>query len=380
MWLWLCGCIILAFFYFILQYTYKKNWEAIPVTAEPTYMPFTQVSIIIPARNEEDNIINLLQSIQSNDYPKEYFEVIVIDDHSEDGTFSVVQGLAYDNVAIYHLKDLLPADTYTEAYKKRAIEAAIHIARGELIVTTDADCIVGEKWLKTIAHIYEKEKCAAIVAPVLFVPQDNLFEQFQALDFSGMIAITFASIKMKMYNMANGANLAFSKAAFIDVGGYAGIDHKASGDDMLLIYKIAKTYDGKVSMAKSEEALVYTRPVRDLNGFLQQRFRWTSKAADYQDRRITVILSLVYLFVLSIAVNLVLGCVMIHELLYLFLLQCIVKYISDYLLLSSVTNFFDKSIWMKNFFMKELLHSLYIVFVGTLGNIMPYKWKGRKLH
>ncbi len=379
MWLWIGVSIGLTVFYFILQYTYVRNWEGVPVTSLETSRPNTFISIIIPARNEETTILVLLDSIMANNYPAELFEIIVIDDFSEDNTYSCVEEASYKNTTIYHLKDLLPKNTFTEAYKKRAIEAAVYIAKGELIVTTDADCKVGKNWLYSLASIYEQQQCELIVAPVIFEPKDNFFEEFQALDFLGMIAITFASIRMKMYNMANGANFAFTKRAFLHVEGYKGIDHKASGDDMLLVYKIAKAYQGKVSVAKSMEALVYTSPMPNVEDFLQQRYRWTSKASEYQDKRITAILAGVYLFVVSIFVNLILSLMGNMALLIVFLCQCIVKFISDYSLLGSTTTFFGKKIWMKQFFLKEIAHIVYIIYVGTMGNVVKYQWKGRKL-
>lgn len=379
MWLWIAISIALTLFYLILQYSYVRNWESVPYVNISSPEPHTFVSIIIPARNEENNIVKLLDSIIANNYPVELYEIIVIDDFSEDNTYECVRRSQITNLTIFHLRDLLPKDTFTEAYKKRAIEAAVHIAKGELIITTDADCIVGRNWLKSLVSIYEGEKCELIVAPVIYQPRDNFFEEFQALDFLGMIAITFASIRMKMYNMANGANFAFTKSAFLKVGGYRGIDYKASGDDMLLVYKIAKTYHGKVGIAKSLDSVVYSTPMPCLDSFLQQRYRWTSKASDYQDKRITLILAGVYFFVVSMLVNIIGGVFYKYSLFLLFVIQLAIKTFSDYILLNSATKFFNKNIWMRKFVFKEIAHILYIVFVGTMGNLVKYNWKGRKL-
>jgi cellulose synthase/poly-beta-1,6-N-acetylglucosamine synthase-like glycosyltransferase len=379
MWLWIAISITLTLFYLILQYSYVRNWESVLVTNISHAEPYTFVSIIIPARNEENNIVSLLDSIIANNYTRELYEIIVIDDFSEDNTYEYVINTQITNLSIFHLKDLLPKDAFTEAYKKRAIEAAVHIAKGELIITTDADCTVGKDWLRSLVSIYEREKCELIVAPVIYKPSNNFFEEFQALDFLGMIAITFASIRMRMYNMANGANFAFSKSAFLKVGGYKGIDHKASGDDMLLVYKIANAFQGKVGIAKSVDSVVYSSPMPDLHSFLQQRYRWTSKASDYQDKRITLILAGVYLFVVSILLNFIGSIFYKYSLCILFLFQIVIKTFSDYILLNSAANFFDRKYWMRNFVYKEMAHILYIIFVGTIGNFVKYNWKGRKL-
>jgi biofilm PGA synthesis N-glycosyltransferase PgaC len=202
-----------------------------------------------------------------------------------------------------------------------------------------------------------------------------------------------------MFNMANGANLAYEKQAFLEVNGYQDIDKKASGDDMLLVYKIAKQFPNRVRFLKNKAAIVLTEPMHTVRDFLQQRFRWTSKSTSYQDKRITLILGLVYLFVLSIWINafMFFGNLIYSSLfpdrtliallnflsvfLYLLMLifQVICKTIIDYHFLKSSSSFFSRQDLMKTFYSSELYHIWYIPFVGTLGNILQYKWKGRKL-
>lgn len=380
--------------------TYKNEWNDLKETDELAETVSTFISVIIPARNEAQNINNILNDIFQQNYPSDLLEVIVIDDNSEDNTYDICLQLAKNNtlLTVYKLNDLIE-DKSTTAYKKRAIEASVHKANGTLIVTTDADCRVQKNWLRSIATFYEKEKPTLIAAPVCFQNDKTRFEKFQTLDFCGMQAITGASLNMEMFNMANGANLAYEKQAFIDVEGYQHIDAKASGDDMLLVYKIAQRFSENVRFIKNKNAIVYTEPQRSLDDFLQQRFRWTSKSRSYQDRRITVILGLVYFFVLSIWMNafyfigratysiifpdktLIALLNFLPAFLYLFMsiLQIICKFFIDYFFLKSASVFFNREDLMKTFVISEFYHIWYIPFVGTFGNILQYKWKGRKL-
>jgi cellulose synthase/poly-beta-1,6-N-acetylglucosamine synthase-like glycosyltransferase len=194
--------------------------------------------------------------------------------------------------------------------------------------------------------------------------------------------------------------LAYEKKAFLEVEGYQHIDQKASGDDMLLVYKIAHKFSNNIQFLKNKYAIVFTEPQRTLTDFLQQRFRWTSKSRSYQDRRITVILGLVYLFVLSIWMNLFYFILragysilfpektlialinFLPALLFLFMsvFQVICKTLVDYFFLRSSVAFFNRSDLMRSFFISELYHIWYIPFVGTFGNIFKYKWKGRELN
>jgi poly-beta-1,6-N-acetyl-D-glucosamine synthase len=392
---------LLTLFYVTIMWAYKNEWEAIEETKVSETEPSVMVSVIIPARNEAANIFSLLHDISEQTYPAEQFEVIVIDDHSEDETFAICSKFCeqYSHYSVYKLQDIQPQTNQSDAYKKRAIECAVHLAKGKLIITTDADCRVQKNWIRNIAAYYETEQCKLIAAPVCFYDLKTAFQRFQALDFCGMQAITGASLNMEMFNMANGANLAYEKEAFLAVNGYADIDKKASGDDMLLVYKIAGAFPEKVRFLKQKETVVYTRPSATVKEFLQQRFRWTSKSASYQDRRITMILALVYLFVLSIWLNLfyftgkiiyssifpdktLSGLINFLPAIFIFLLlifQLICKSLIDYFFLKSASAFFRRQDLMKSFFIAELLHIWYIPFVGTLGNIMSFTWKGRKL-
>ncbi len=380
---------------------YKDEWNELIETNELSKTVSTFISVIIPARNEAQNISNILNDILKQNYTTDLFEIIVIDDNSEDDTHEICLHLAENNLQlkVYKLNELLE-NTSTTVYKKRAIEVAVELAKGTLIITTDADCRVQKNWLRSIATFYEKEKPKLIAAPVCFQNDSTRFEKFQALDFCGMQAITGASLNMEMFNMANGANLAYEKQAFLDVNGYQYIDDKASGDDMLLVYKIAKKFSDNVKFLKDKNAIVFTEPQKTMSDFLQQRFRWTSKSRSYQDRRITIILGLVYLFVLSIWLNsfyfigksvysiifpdrtliALINFLPVFLFFFMVLLQLICKCVIDYFFLKSASTFFKREDLMKSFFSSEIYHIWYIPFVGTFGNILSYNWKGRKLH
>ncbi|MDB5226386.1 MAG: glycosyl transferase family 2 [Bacteroidota bacterium] len=380
---------LFTLFYTGIMFLYRNKWNELIETTGFSDRVATHISVIIPARNEAASISNILNDVLAQNYPSSLFEVIVIDDNSDDKTFAISSQFAtrHSQVRVFKLSELSDKNNKTSAYKKQAIESAVNLAKGTLIITTDADCRVQENWLRSIASFYETEQCKLIAAPVCFHHDKTKFQKFQALDFCGMQAITAASLELKIFNMANGANLAYEKEAFLSVKGYHKIDDKASGDDMLLVYKIAQKFPDSIRFLKNKEAIVYTEPCKNIQEFLQQRFRWTSKSGSYQDKRITIILGLVYLFVLSIWINafcflfsstfhvLTFG----SDLFPLLLFQLAAKSITDYFFLSSASGFFGRKDLMKSFVSSELLHLWYIPFVGTFGNILPYNWKGRKL-
>ena len=332
--------------------------------------------MIIPARNEEENITACLESVINQSYPQNLFEIIVVDDFSTDRTAEIVSSYADKNVSPISLKDFTKEEL--NSYKKKAIEVAIAKAKGELIVTTDADCIVPRSWLQTIVSFYEKHHPAFIAAPVAYYGENDFLKIFQSLDFITLQGITGASVYKKFHSMCNGANLSYEKKAFLEVGGFSGIDNIASGDDMLLMHKIFERYPERVMFLKSTYAIVKTKPAGSLKEFLNQRIRWASKADKYKDKKITAVLLLVYLFNAWI---LFLGILIVFYpiLLYWFIAVLIAKTIIELFFLYPVASFFNKEKMLWWFPLAQPFHILYTIVAGWLGKFGSYKWKERKV-
>ena len=346
-------------------------WKSIPDYVPSVLSPKTKISIIIPARNEEENIRQLLQALQEQTYPASFFEVIVVDDHSTDGTAGVVQ--QFPAVKLIHLKD-----DNINSYKKKAIETGIAAATGKLIVTTDADCLPSKNWLKLVAAYKEEKQSVFIAAPVKIDCNSSLVQMFQAMDFMVLQGITGAAVYKKKMSMCNGANLAYERKVFYDVNGFSGVDHIASGDDMLLMNKIWKQHPDKVHYLKSKEAIVSTDPMKTWKAFFNQRIRWASKATDYDDKRIVAVLLLVYLLNLSFLLLLVAGCWWTQYWVLLIGLW-IAKTIIEFPLFISLSNFFNKQWAIKLFFFFQPLHIFYTIISGLFGQFGKYEWKGRKV-
>lgn len=377
--LWMSLVALITMAYCALMLNYWWNWRRYPETKFKETLFTTKVSVIIPARNEANNILNILSDLKDQYYPANLLEIIVVDDSSTDNTAELVQKASFIKVQLLALNTFFDNNGNVLKLKKKAVETAVNIAKGDLIMVTDADCRLPSNWIAQFVAAYQHKKPALIAGPVLFDPANSLFDKFQALDFIGMMAITVAYINKGVYNMCNGSNLAFEKEAFLAVDGYKGIDHVASGDDMLLIYKIEKRFPGKIAYLKNKAAAVKTAPEQSLSAFLQQRFRWTSKSGQYQNKIITRDLALVYFFNWILLISVFLFIFGYREVLVVLIPQIFLKVICDFLLLSSASRFYKKNNLIDVFIPSQFLHLFYILFVGTLGNIMPYTWKGRKL-
>ena len=288
--------LVLFILYAALIIYYRQSWLKIPLYTPGKVPPqATKISVIIAARNEEKNIAGCLDSVCNQTLSKKLYEVIVIDDHSTDATAAIVKTYETKNVTLISLKDIIQNQP-TNSYKKKAIEIAIAHSKGDIIVTTDADCVVSPEWLKTLSSFYHENNAVFIAMPVSYTSKNDFLGIFQSLDFMTLQGITGAAVYQRTHNMCNGANIAYSKQAFSQAGGFAGIDTIASGDDMLLMHKIWKQHPDAVYFLQSQKVIVQTQPMKTIRDFFNQRIRWASKADKYDDKRIFWVLVIVYFF------------------------------------------------------------------------------------
>lgn len=366
--------------YAILINKYRWWFSNIP-TFEPTgsLNPATRFSVVISARNEEQNIRACLSSILQQQYPTSLFEVLMVNDHSTDSTAAIVQSMlpVHCNLRLLNLADFIPGTSHN-SYKKKAIELAIAQAGGDWIVATDADCFATAQWLATYDAFIQLHQPAFVAAPVNFINKGSFLSIFQCLDFISLQGITAASVHHNFHSMCNGANLAYRKQVFNQVGGFAGIDTIASGDDMLLMHKIYSKYPGRVKFLLSQDAIIETDAMPNWKSFLNQRIRWASKADVYDDKRIFWVLALVY------ALNagfLVIGIAAFFAPVLFGWLLCLLagKTIIELRFMHPVAGFFKEKQMLNWFPVMQPFHILYTIVAGWLGKFGTYQWKGRKV-
>ncbi len=365
-----CLLILIYRQWFIRLRTFSINKEAIPETS------FT---VIIPARNESQNIGACLQAVLNLQYPTHLYEVIVVNDHSTDDTEQIIRTfqLQHSNLQLINLSEYLQGDQIN-AYKKKAIELAISHSKGDWIVTTDADCLMQPDWLTAYDAYIKHKNPVFIAAPVMFVSQPGFLSKFQLLDFMSLQGITAASVSAGFHTMCNGANIAYRKDVFEEVGKFSGIDKLASGDDMLLMNKIKKRHPDKMGYLFCKPALVLTAPMQNWKSFLNQRIRWASKAESYQDRSIFWILLLVYL-VNALLLVLLLVSPFIENGINNWLILMIAKTGIELSFMLPVSRFYGLSGELVWFPLMQPFHILYTVLAGWLGKFGTYQWKGREV-
>lgn len=332
----------------------------------------TKVSIIVTARNEESKIEACLRDILAQDYPEDLIELLVMDDHSTDKTADVAESIQDKRLKVTRLYD----DKVLVAYKKRAITEAIKMSTGSLIITTDADCRMGKLWLASIVNEYEQGDFKFISGPVAYFDESNFFQKLQTAEFFYLIGIGASCLGNKIPGNCNGANIAYEKAVFNEVGGYKGIDDIASGDDELLLHKIMAIYPNQITFLKSKDALVQTAAKETWAEFIAQRRRWASKATRYKSKYLTAIA--LGIFVVSLALLIAIPVAVFVPALWTTILICFaLKMPFDMFFGGMIAVFFGKGKFIPYGFLVIPIHPIYFILVGILAQRKQYEWKGR---
>ncbi len=353
----------------------RRGWSIIPFFKR-THQVSTSVSVVIAARNEEDNIGRTIEAILNQDFPSELLELIIVDDHSTDQTAGIIRSYADRGVKLIQLA----VGDALNSYKKYAITKAIDLAEGDIIVSTDADCRMGPLWLKTIVSYFEENNSYLVSSPVIYSEEKNRFEELQTLEFLYLIGLGAAGIGNQSPTTCNGANLAYKKSLFYELGGFRGIDNLASGDDELFLHKVAEKYSDRIGFCKSNEAVVYTDAKPDLKSFISQRKRWASKSTKYKDKKVVALGVSIWLFNFALIVSLIAFVFSLPNYNLLLLAAFLVKIIVEFVFMIPITSFARRKELLVYVPLLSILHTFYIVYIGIAGNIGKYDWKGRQVN
>ena len=367
--------VIPATCYVLLMLYYFRHWNRLPeIVQDIDFQPKTAFSVVIAARNEQQNIRHCLSALTACRYPAHLLEIIVVDDHSTDETAAVVQDFIAKNATGISIRLLHPE---SGSGKKNAVATGIRHAAHPFIACTDADCEPPENWLLLPAQVFEKQSPKMIAGPVVFHREKKLVEWFQSLDLLGMMGVTGAGIQSRSQHLANGANIAYPKAVFEAVGGFEGNEHIASGDDMFLAQKIVRRWPGSIVFLKNPAAAMPTSAMPDWRSFIRQRLRWGTKNAALPEWSVKLSLAMVFLHCWLI---IGLGISSLWSVLFLpyFSLALLAKLIPDYFFLRAMSHFFQKQEAMRWFFPGLILHILYIAGIGLASLVVKrYAWRGR---
>ena len=361
--------LLLLVLYVLKILYYKHQWEHYP-ELELSSPASVKISVVIAFRNELSNLKPLLVLLFSQNYPEQSYEVILVNDHSEDGSERLVQKFCDEHRNFRMLHN----DAF-EIGKKSAMMKGVRNAAYDLIVTTDADCSLRENWLTAIAQAYREKDADLIVGLVDMVSADNFFGRFQEIEFLSLVAAGAGATAAKHPIYCNGACLAYRKSVFL---AYTDpMKQKIpSGEDTLFMHELKRNPGKRIVLAKAVQAIATTRGATSLKDFFQQRKRWVSKAPYYRDFDILYTSFLVFLVNLLVLHALVLLVTGINV--WLFPVMYIVKLLTDMGFLKGFLQFYSKNLPAGWFILYELVYPFYAVLFAVAGIFSGFTWKGRR--
>ena len=362
--------LLMLILYVIKIRYYQYKWEQYPEFKSNSNAVTAEISVIVAFRNEITSLDALLNSLNSQVYPSDSFEVILVNDHSEDGSDMLAQRFCEEhrNFRLLHNDKALSG-------KKSAVMKGVKCASCELIVTTDADCTLHEHWLSTIACIYREKNADMIVGLVDMVPDKGFFSGFQEIEFLSLVAAGAGAIAGDHPLYCNGACFAYRKSAFLALTDPL-VQHIASGDDTLFLHKLKQDKTRSIVLLKAVPAIVTTRGASTLHEFLQQRKRWVSKSPYYHDFDTLYTGMLVFLVSLSLLFSMILLTAGLNV--WLFPLIYSVKMVTDLYFLRNFLRFYGKNLPFLPFMLYELVYPFYVVYLAIAGISSGFDWKGRR--
>lgn len=337
------------------------------------------VSVVIAARNEENTIGNCLSDLAEQTYPNDLFEVIVVNDHSEDSTSERIREfqLKINNLHFIEIEGKI--ENY--APKKYALNEGIKKSRGDIILSTDADCRLKPGWIEYTVKSFT-EDCGMVIG-FSHVSEETsggrIQRGIQAVDFLSLMTTAAGTVSLSFPLAASGQNLAYRKTAFLQAGGFERIKNRISGDDTLLLQMIKKNTPYKIHFSFYDETFVSSPPQPSIGAFINQRIRWASNAGFLRKTDIPFLISLIIVYILNLLLLTLLPLSIIIPSFGIAPLYCFVgKLITDLAIIYTGAKIFGRIHDLKYFLLWELFQPLHISITGILGITGKFTWKGRK--
>ncbi len=373
---WAVITLVSGFLYFLVSLWLSSGLKNVKIKPDNSNGELPKVSILVAARNEEESLPILFESLQKQSYPVDKIQIFVINDRSEDATANVVNRYRNEMKNL----NLIEIDSVPDgiAPKKNAISRGVELSDGEIIVITDADCIVPKQWIEEIVSHFSNSK-VGLVQGLTGYPKERsktILDRFQRLDFFSHSVVAAAGIGKNLPINSNANNFSYRRSIFETLEGYGSVAKVVSGDDDLLLQRVWESGEWEIKYMGSSSSAVVTEPVSTFRDMLEQRKRWGSKTVYYKPRQ-TVTLSLIFLFYIVTFSTMILSPFSL-EMFLLFSVLLGIKISGELLFLIPGTSLFNEQkmridiLWASPL---QLILVIYSVLGGVLGS---FTWKGKK--
>jgi glycosyltransferase involved in cell wall biosynthesis len=329
------------------------------------------VSVIVPMRNEEENAAETLRALAAQDYAGEW-EVICVDDRSTDGTGNILRSFCASDPR-FSLVEIPAGAPAIPSPKKRALAAGFAAAKGEILMTTDADCLARPGWLSSMAARFAPDT-GIVQGPKRIRGDVSLLSRYQEHEVFGLVSIEAATFALGRPMIASAPSLAYRRSLYESVGGFQGLEETVSGDDDLLVRKMQRVPGWKVAYNPSQDACVTTSPAPTWKSMLTQRARWASNGAHYDEKGFVALLCCIYAFYWWLAVSPFLALAGLVPA-WLFLVPAVVKILANAVFLSATSRRLGHRGILRDLIWCEILHVPIVLLAVILGHLGLYRWK-----
>ena len=373
--MWWLMVIVFGAYYVLLMFLCIGWWRSVKFRAASGHQvsqPF--ISVINPVRNEADKIAHLLNSLAEQDFDFKNFEVVVVNDHSSDKTEEVVKAWTKENPEI---SVTLLNQNAEHHGKKAALACGIAHAKGEIMVTTDGDCVVQPGWLSSIADAFSPQ-VKLLIGAVRLRDDHSWLSKLQVVEFASLVGAGVATLGWGIPTMCNGANLAFRKPVFEEVNGYHGSEHIASGDDEFFLRKVASHHPQGIRFNNQSVGVVETNASKSITDFFSQRIRWAGKWKAHGIGFSSALAFFIFIFhALTILLPVLAGLQFLSWTVALTLL--IGKLLLEAVFLFPILRFCTRRFYPLIFLLLQFIYPFYVVCFGLAANFLQTEWKGRKI-
>lgn len=370
--------LLLATFYFIIILYFFTGIFRIPAERPASTSSSLTVTVLVPARNEEKNIIRCLESLWQQSYPRNRYNVIVIDDHSTDKTAELVETCIRNKANFELLRH--KKDPVRSTFKKEALNFALEKVDSDIVMTIDADSVALPNWIEKMVAYYDSNT-GMVAGLVTFLHEGEwgAFQKLQTLEFAGIV---FCGVGAAGHNnplICNGSNLSYRLQTFKEAGGYRGNEFLPSGDDDLLLQNIHNKTAWKIKYSLDPDTINYTLPLAGFSDFINQRARWASKSIHYPKWWLFLVLLAIYLYYASLILLLPAAVFGLFSWT-VYISGLLLKMIPEALIISRALSVLQRSQLGKYFVVAQPLQIIYVLIVGFLGFFKKFNWKDIDRH
>ena len=364
--------IILIYLFILIWFSNSIYYHNNKNNQEQDYFP--NVSILIAARNEYQNLSKLLNALIEQNYPINKYQIIVINDRSTDDSRKLLEFFQkkLTNLKLIHINKT----PLGWSNKKWALTQGVKNANSDIILQTDADCTPSPNWIKTMVSYFKNKNVGFVCGASPLTHQDPLLNKIFQMESLIQESINAGAIKNNLFVSCTGRNISFRKKYFTLIEGYTGNESIVSGDDDLLLQKFALETDSLIKYSIDSDSLIESPAPSTFKSFLKQRFRFASKGLLYYQIKTTTELKLIslllifsnFVFVLSIFLLISIGNL-------LYLIPISIKMVSDFILSTVFLTKVGRDWSLSAFLILTCLHPFYILIFGLLGPFIKVDWR-----